>query len=74
MPLNDRLVINLIKQEVDRIEERCPEYRNELLSTIGDILQYKRDHKVSAGNVQRNISEKCNAMSKFLMMNTPKET
>ncbi|SFU78177.1 hypothetical protein SAMN02799631_02244 [Methylobacterium sp. 174MFSha1.1] len=66
MPLNGKLVAQLIFQEIDKLEERCPGYRHEFKETLGDILDYERQHKISATNIQQNINSKCNAMGRFL--------
>ena len=66
MPLNDRKVISIILEQCKDIEERCEGYRAEIIEVISDILQYERDHRVSATNIQKKINDKCNAAAGFL--------
>ena len=66
MPLNDRKIISIILEQCSRIEERCEDYRVEIVELISDILEYERGHRVSATNIQKKINDKCNAAAQFL--------
>jgi hypothetical protein len=66
MPLNDRKIVSIILEQSSEIEERCKGYRHELIEVISDILEYERGHRVSQTNIQKKISDKCNAAAKFL--------
>lgn len=67
MPLNDRRVISIILEQRDTVEERCEGYRDEIIDVISDILEYERDHRVHATNIQQKIDAKCNSAARFLV-------
>lgn len=73
MPMNDKKIISIILEEAGSIPERCPGYRDELVGTIGDILEYERQHRVAGTNIQQKISDKCNATGRFLAENRKEE-
>ena len=66
MPLNDRKIASIILEQCNGIEERCHDYRKEVIDLICDILQDERRHRVSATNIQKKINDKFNATAQFL--------
>ena len=67
MPLNDQKIISIILEECTKVEERCDDYREEIVEVVAEILQYERGHRVSATNIQKKINDKCNAAARFLV-------
>jgi len=51
------------------LEERCKGYRKEIFSTIADILELERLHRIRAINIQQKINDKCDATGRFLAEN-----
>ena len=74
MPLNEKKIISIILKQCAGMEERCEGYREEIVGVISDILEYERGHRVSATNVQKKISDKCNATARFLAMRQGHDT
>ena len=70
MPWNDKKIISIILKECDGLEERFDGYREEITAAIADILQYERQHRVSATNIQKKINDKCNATARLLLRKT----
>ena len=66
MPLNDQKIIKIILDEYKSIEERCDGYRDELLETLTEIIEFERQHRVRGTNIQQQINDKCNATGNFL--------
>ena len=66
MPLNEKKIISIILQECNALPERCVGYRHEMLSTITDIIQAERQHRVQGTNIQQRINDKCNALGQLL--------
>lgn len=66
MPLNDKKIISIILNQCAEIEERCEGYSNEIINVISEILEYERNHRVSATNIQKKINDKCAAAALFL--------
>jgi hypothetical protein len=69
MPLNDKKIISVILAQVRKMDERCKGYRDEIVDVISDILQYEREHRVQASNIQQKINDKCNGAARFLTEN-----
>ena len=74
MPLNDRKIVSIIVEESAEIDERCDDYRKEILDVISDILEYERGHRVSATNIQKKINDKCSAAARFLAVGRGQDT
>ena len=66
MPLNDRKIISMILEEAKAVPDRCPGYREEVVSAIADIVEQERLHRVQGTNIQQKVSDKCNAVARFL--------
>ena len=66
MPLNDRKIISMLLEQCAGVEERCEGYRDEIIDVVSDILEYERNHRVSATNIQKKINDKCSAAARFL--------
>ena len=66
MPLNDRKIIMIILEECESIPERCDGYREELVETITEIIEFERQHRLRGTNIQKKINNKCNATGDFL--------
>lgn len=66
MPLNDKKIVSIILEQCEGIEERCEDYKKEIIEVVTDILEYERGHRVSATHIQKKINERCNAAAKLL--------
>jgi hypothetical protein len=66
MPLNDRKIISIIIEEMDKVDEECAGYREEIQDVIADIIEYERQHRVQGTNIQQKISDKISAAGRFL--------
>ena len=74
MPWNDKKIVSIILRECDGLEERFDGYRHEITAAVADILQYERQHRVSATNIQKKINEKCNATARLLLRKVEKRS
>ncbi len=74
MPLNDKKIISVIREQCESIEERCEGYREKLAEVILDIFEYERTHRVSATNIQKKINDRFNTASKFLVKQRDRES
>jgi len=66
MPLNQRKIVEIILQELENVEEKCPRYREEIQDVLVDIIEYERLHRVQGTNIQVKINDKINAAGRFL--------
>lgn len=73
MPLNQRKIVEIILQELRIIEEKCPNYREEIQDVLVDIIEYERLHRVQGTNIQVKINDKINAAGRFLVEHMNKE-
>lgn len=66
MAYNDRKILQVLVGELSKVEERCPDYREELGHLLGDVLNFEREHAISKTNVVRKIADQVNTVSMFL--------
>lgn len=66
MPLNQKMIISIIFEQVKEIEEQCSGYRENILDTVTDILLLERHDRISHSNIQQKINDKCNVAGRFL--------
>lgn len=66
MPLNDSKVREIIREEVQSIEERCPGYREVTADIIDYIIELEWQHQIRATNIQQKISDKCDEAGRWL--------
>jgi len=66
MPLIPKKIVSIISNQCMNLEERCKDYREEILNTIADILELERQHRIRAINIQQKINDKCDATGRFL--------
>ena len=66
MPADQRKTISIIVTLCAKIEDRCVDYRRELIELVGDILLHERRNRISRTNIQQIINDKCNATGRYL--------
>ncbi len=71
MPANDQKVIQIILEEMEGIEKRCPGYRDALIDAVADIIKAERQHRVKGTNIQIQVDDKCNSVGRFLNSQRP---
>lgn len=69
MPLIPKKIVSIISDQCMNLEERCKGYRGEIFSTIADILELERLHRMRAISIQQKINDKCDATGRFLAEN-----
>ena len=74
MPLNNKKIISIILEQCLYVEERCEDYREEIVEVISEILGYEREHLISATSIQKKINDKCNAAARFLAEQRDRDT
>jgi len=67
MPAPQRQVLETVRSQCERSEERFTGYRKELLDTLAEVLHIERVHKTSATNVVQQIEGKCEALADLLL-------
>jgi hypothetical protein len=66
MPLTQKKTVSILLEQCGQVQSRCEGYREELIAAISDIIDYERAHRVSRSDIQKKISDKCNAVATFL--------
>ena len=66
MPVAQRKVIEIMMEEVARLQPRCEGYRELLTDTITDIMTAEREHTVRGTRIQQQVTEKCRASGELL--------
>lgn len=69
MPLNDMKVLSILLEECKTIEERCPEYQEEIIEVVTDIITAERQHRVERTRIQQKINDRLHAAGNFLAEN-----
>lgn len=66
MPLNDKLVISIILEEVESVEERCPGYTDVLRDAVIEIVHAEYEHARQHTQIQRRVNDICAANGEWL--------
>ena len=54
--IGQKAVISQIQKSVESVPERFPGYRNELMSTLAEILIMERQHEQKATTIVKNLT------------------
>ena len=60
--VNAGVLIEVLKEELSKIETRYPSYHNDLLETLAKIIAHEREHQVSSTTVKRNVTDSIEAL------------
>jgi hypothetical protein len=66
MPLTQKKTVSILLEQCGDVQDRCAGYREELIAAISDIIDYEQAHRVSRTDIQKKISDKCNAVANLL--------
>ena len=60
-----RKTLELIKDNIDQLDEKWPGYRKEMIKLVGDIIQHQKDFELSvSGSVVPKMSDAIDAFAK----------
>lgn len=66
MTPNQHKIIEVMRDALKSVDEKCDGYREELTYVIAEILEYENAHKVAATDIQKKINGKLSTVAKFL--------
>ena len=66
MPINERKVLAILLEEVDKVPERCDGYGDELKNAIADIVAAEREHRTRRGQIQQKVDGICDLAGDWL--------
>ena len=58
MPVNDQRVIQIIFENINKIEEKYVGYTDDLKHLIGEVMMLERDHQIQKTNIKQLMGEK----------------
>lgn len=64
--MDQRRVLEIIKEETHRVDERYPGYREELWEVVAEIVSLERQHKLLTRNVKKDVAEQINTLGSEL--------
>ena len=71
MALNQQKLVSIIMDEAAKLPERCEGYREEVIETLAEIIRLEREHQREGTWINQKITEKFNALGRFLLENRP---
>ena len=66
MPLNQEKVIEILKDQTDKIEDRYDGYSDRLFKTVAEIVMEERGHAIQRTNIVEKIKDKIELAAKDL--------
>lgn len=68
MTVSQQKLVIVLKEHVAAVseDERVPGYRQDLFSTLADIVALEREHRQAGIQIQKRISAKCEALGQVL--------
>lgn len=60
MAYNDRKIIEVLREELDQVEEKYNGYKEDLYKVLKNILNLERQHALSRRNIVKDISSEIN--------------
>lgn len=67
--MDAKRVLEIILEEVGKVDERYPGYRDELKETVAEIIAIERQHKLVSRNVKQDIAAQVNRLGVELANN-----
>lgn len=58
MAYNDRKILEVLSEELDKVPQRCDEYRKELKDLLVTVLFLEQDHAIRRTNVVKKIADR----------------
>lgn len=70
MPVNQRRLAEIMLEQCEHVEERCPGYRGAVIDHLIGILDAEYSHKTGGGiNIRKRVMAQCEALGRFLAKN-----
>ena len=71
MAYNDTKILQVLKDELSEVEDRCDGYKRELLHLLAEVLNLERDHMIARTNIVQKIADEVNTVGMFLYKHQP---
>ena len=73
MTHNQAKILEIMRDALKSVDEKCDGYREELTYAIAEILEYENAHRISATDIQKKIDGKLSTVAKFLAQERSRE-
>ena len=73
MTHNQEKIMEIMRDALKSIDEKCDGYREELTYAIAEILEYENANRISSTNIQKKIDGKLSTVAKFLARERSRE-
>ena len=71
MAYNDKKILQVLKDELSEVEDRCDGYKGELLHLLAEVLNLERGHTTIRTNIVKKIADEVNTVGMFFYKQTP---
>lgn len=68
--MTTKRIIGVIKEKCQLASERVPDYHMALLDSVTDIIWDEYKHVIQATTIQKQVTDKCEALGDFIHRNT----
>jgi hypothetical protein len=66
MPLNEAKVLEVIVNNVEKIDARYPEYRSDITELVATVITLEREHELVKSNIKGKIADQINLAGRTL--------
>lgn len=66
MAYNDKKILDVLREELDKVPERCPGYKKELDDLLVTVRVLEYDHAIKKINVIKKIADRVHRVGMFL--------
>ena len=71
MAYNHKKILQVLKDELSTVDDRCDGYKGELLHLLDKILELERGHTMARTNIVKQIADEVNKVGMFLYKHQP---
>ena len=68
MTVSQEKLLSVLREKVEEIDEssRVKNYKKSVFSTLAEIVVLERQHRQSAIQIQKRVSDQCQALGQYL--------
>ena len=66
MALKQQRFLEVLRENLAKMEDRCPGYRDDVLSTILAICQDEKGHSRARSTIKKKVRDHCYRLGQFL--------
>lgn len=66
MAYKDEKVIGILLEQVDAVDERCDDYREELRHAVADVIAKERQNRYARTNIKQQVADIIDRLGAYL--------